>query len=273
MIHNNAVLVDLHIGVWTGRKMDKRVADQIDASNNTKAKAGNYHKKLLAGTAALDDLHNLVGRIRIWHYDNTLPWSDNGARALPMVNFFTYKEQLSKYKQEFIDCADKFYAAYPNLVSAAAFSLSTLFNSNDYPDVETLRRKNYFHAVFSPIPASGDFRVDIPDEYRNELEQLSRQREEAAMKDLWDRLYSCLKPISEKLAGAEKQIFRDSLIGNAVELCSMLTKLNVTNDPKLEQARQEVERVLSGLDPKDLRKDNGLRLDTKARVDQILSMF
>ena len=273
MIQNTSVLVDLHIGVWTGRKMDKRVAEQIDANNNTKAKAGNYHKKLLAGTEALDELHALVGRVRLWHYENTLPWSDNGARLLPMVNFFEYKEQLSKYKQEFTECAEKFYEAYPSLVSAAAFTLAGLFNSNDYPDVESIRRKNYFHAVFSPVPASGDFRVDIPDEYRKELEDISRQREEAAMKDLWERLHGCLKPISEKLAGAEKQIFRDTLISNALDLCNMLSKLNVANDPKLEQARQDIAKVLSGLDPKDLRKDDALRLDTKARVDQILSMF
>lgn len=273
MIQNSSVLVDLHIGVWTGRKMDKRVAEQIDANNNTKAKAGNYHKKLLAGTAALDDLHNLVGRIRVWHYENTLPWSDNGARILPMVNFFDYKAKLTEYKQEFTDCAETFYAAYPSLVSAAAFTLSGLFNSGDYPDVDSIRKKNYFYAVFSPVPSSGDFRVDIPEEYRKELEEIGKQREEAAMKDLWDRLHSCLKPISEKLAGAEKQIFRDSLINNAVELCSMLTRLNVTGDPRLEHARQEIEKALLGLDLKDLRKDNALRLDTKARVDQILSMF
>lgn len=273
MIHDNSVLVDLHIGVWTGRKMDKRVSAQIDANNNTKAKAGNYHKKLLAGTAALDDLHSLVGRVRTWHYENTLPWSDNGARLLPMVNFFEYKEQLSKYKQEFAECSEKFYAEYPNLVSAAAFALAGLFNADDYPSVDSIRNKNYFHAVFSPVPASGDFRVDIPDEYRKELEDISKQREEAAMKDLWDRLHDCLRPISEKLAGAEKQIFRDTLLGNALELCGMLTRLNITNDPKLEQARQDIEKVLSGLDPKDLRKDDALRLDTKARVDQILSMF
>jgi hypothetical protein len=105
------------------------------------------------------------------------------------------------------------------------------------------------------------------------LEEISKQREEAAMKDLWDRLHWCLKPLSEKLAGTEKQIFRDSVVTNALELCSMLTRLNVTNDPRLEHARQEVEKALVGIDTKELRKDNALRLDTKARVDQILSMF
>ena len=58
MIQNSAMLVDLNISVWTGRKMDKKVSDEIDASKNTKARAGNYHKKLLAGTQKLEQLQS-----------------------------------------------------------------------------------------------------------------------------------------------------------------------------------------------------------------------
>lgn len=273
MIQNSAVLVDLNIGVWTGRKMDKRVSEQVDTSNNTKARAGNYHKKLLAGTKALDQVHSVVNAIRTWHYENTLPWSDNGQRLLPMANFFDYKAMLSQYQQQFNQAVEEFYSQYDTLVTAAAFSLGTLFNADDYPTVTQIRSKNYFQVGFSPIPDSGDFRVDIPEEYRRELEETSQKRIDAAMKDTWDRLHECLKHMSDKLAGVEKQIFRDSLVTNAVELCGMLTKLNVTNDPKLEQARCELEKALVGVDAKELRKDDLLRMDTKKRVDQILSMF
>jgi predicted secreted Zn-dependent protease len=79
--------------------------------------------------------------------------------------------------------------------------------------------------------------------------------------------------MSDKLAGTEKQVFRDSLVTNATDLCSMLTKLNVTNDPKLEQARQQLEKALIGVDAKELRKHDAVRVDVKARVDEILSMF
>jgi hypothetical protein len=79
--------------------------------------------------------------------------------------------------------------------------------------------------------------------------------------------------MSEKLSGADKQIFRDSLVTNTTDLCEILTRLNVTNDTKLEEARREVEKALVGLTATDLRKDTALRLDTKKRVDEILSMF
>jgi hypothetical protein len=56
-------------------------------------------------------------------------------------------------------------------------------------------------------------------------------------------------------------------------MCDLLTKLNVTNDTKLEMARKKLESALVGVTPKDLRDDDALRLDTKAKVDEILSMF
>ena len=49
MFNQSAVLVRLNISTWTGRKLDKRVSDEIDLSKNTKTRAGNYNKHLLAG--------------------------------------------------------------------------------------------------------------------------------------------------------------------------------------------------------------------------------
>jgi len=68
-------------------------------------------------------------------------------------------------------------------------------------------------------------------------------------------------------------VFRDSLVGNAVQLCDLLTRLNVTSDPKLETCRKKLESVLSGVSAGDLRDDDDLRLDVKSKVDAILSMF
>jgi len=79
--------------------------------------------------------------------------------------------------------------------------------------------------------------------------------------------------MSDKLAGQEKQIFRDSLVDNAVEMCELLTRLNVTNDSKLESCRKKLEIALVGVDAGDLRKFDEVRLDVKSKVDEILSMF
>jgi len=60
---------------------------------------------------------------------------------------------------------------------------------------------------------------------------------------------------------------------NAVELCGLLTKLNITNDPKLEEARKALESTVCNVDIKDLRKDVGARIEITTQVNDILSRF
>jgi len=276
MIQDSAMLVDLNISVWTGRKQDKKVSEEIDVAKSTKGKAGNYHKKLLSGTR-LDEVQKLVGSIRVWHYEQSLPWSDGGSHLLPMKNFFDYKQRLGEFETQYVEAVEEFLKEYPTLVSAAAFQLGDLYNAEEYPDVEKLRDKFRFRYVFLPVPEIGDFRVDVNEEHKakivKQFESFYESKLSEAMSDAWDRLHDCLSKMSEKLAGQDKQIFRDSLVNNAVDLCSLLTKLNVTNDSKLETARKQLESALIGVTPKDLRDDDDLRRDTKAKVDEILSMF
>lgn len=287
-IQSSSVLVELSISTWTGRKQDKQVAEEIDIVKNTKAKAGNYMKRLLAGTPHLENVQKLVTGMRVWHYEQTLPWSDGGARLLPMKNFFDYKSKLSSYESQFNDAVESFLVDYPTLVSAAAFQLGDLFNHEEYPDVYKIRDKFKFRYVFMPVPDANDFRIDMNEEHKAELEEQYKtfydNKLSEAMKEAWDRLYECVAKMSNKLADAPTprvtkdgevytQIFRDTLITNAVDLCALLTKLNVTNDPKLEAIRKRLEIAVSGVEPKEIRDNNTIRLDVKTKVDEILSMF
>jgi len=55
-IHTSAMLVELNISNWTAKKLDRRVSEDVDAANETKARSGNYNKNLLAGTQVLDSI-------------------------------------------------------------------------------------------------------------------------------------------------------------------------------------------------------------------------
>jgi hypothetical protein len=69
------------------------------------------------------------------------------------------------------------------------------------------------------------------------------------------------------------RIFRDSLMENATELIAMLKHLNITQDPKLELARAELEASIKGYDVSDLRESFIAREAVKQKVDLILSKF
>jgi len=279
MISNSAMLVDLNISMWTGRKMDKKVSEEVDVSKGTKARAGNYHKKLLAGSDKLDKIQKLVTAVRTWNYNNTLPWSDGGSRLLPMKNFFEYKAMLNNFEQQYNQAVDEFLHEYPQLVSTSAFTLGAMFDRNEYPEAEQLRNKFGFKYVFFPVPDAGDFRIDVEEQAKAELQQQYKSYYETklaeAMKDAWTRLHDTLKHLSERMdyTDENKKKFWDSTITNATELCSLLSNLNVTNDPKLEEARQKLEKALSGVKPEDIRESEAIRSNVKSKVDEILNMF
>lgn len=288
-IQNASMLIDLNISTWTGRKLDKRVSEEIDHAKGTKVKAGNYNKQLLAGADKLAEVQKIVSQIRAWHYEQTLPWSDGGSRLLPMKNFFDYKNTLASLEQEFEAAVRDFLKEYPQLVSNSAFALGALFDRNEYPDVGDIEHKFKFRYAFMPLPEAGDFRVDCGDSVKQELEAQYKEfydnKLKEAMTDMWNRLHETLTHMSDKLANSEQprklkngeavhtKIFRDSMVENAVELCGLLTKLNVSNDTQLELARQKLEKAIHGVDAKTLRDSDEVRLSVKKQVDDILSAF
>jgi len=276
-IASSAVLIDLNISVWTARKLDKNVSKEIDINKNTTIKAGNYNKHILAGSDQLEKITKLAGEIREWHGRQTLPWSDTGTRLLPMSNFFDYKQQLGVYEAEFQSRINTFIYEYPNIILGMAFKLGKLFDRSEYPETDKIAHKFNLKYTIMPVPETKDFRVDIADDIRNEMQQEYQKayegRVEAAMSDAWSRLHTTLEHMVDRLSGDDKKIFRNSLVDNALELTNLLTKLNVTKDPKLEQARQALEKSLVGVSADDLRDSQGARSVVLSKVNAIMEMM
>jgi len=276
-IASSAVLIDLNISVWTARKLDKNVSKEIDINKNTTIKAGNYNKHILAGSDQLEKITKLAGEIREWHGRQTLPWSDTGTRLLPMSNFFDYKQQLEVYEAEFQSRINTFIYEYPNIILGMAFKLGKLFDRSEYPETDKIAHKFNLKYTIMPVPETKDFRVDIADDIRNEMQQEYQKayegRVEAAMSDAWSRLHTTLEHMVDRLSGDDKKIFRNSLVDNALELTNLLTKLNVTKDPKLEQARQALEKSLVGVSADDLRDSQGARSVVLSKVNAIMEMM
>ena len=281
-IATSAMQVELNISCWNARKLDKKVSEEVDTAKNTKVKAGNYHKHLLAGNPHLDAVVKYAAKVRLWNTQQTIPWSDSGTRIVTMENLFNggYKRQLDDHKIEFERLAANFISVYPTLISAAAFQLGDLFDRDEYPEVESVAKKFKFKYSLIPIPTSGDFRIDIAEQAKAELvadyERQFTERLNNAMRDVWDRLYDCLSHMSERLASddeGKRKVFHGTLLTNAQELITLLSRLNVTNDPKLEQARRDLEAALVNTDISSLKDSDYVRENVKAKVDDILKRF
>ena len=276
-----AMLVDLNIAIYSGRKQDRATQAEVTlAKGSGSKKAASVYKNLFAECKELDAITKFQARARSEHYRLTLPWNDRGARLLPTVSLLDYKQVMNRYQQEFQLLVDAFLLKYSTLVAAAAFQLGTLFDRNEYPDSAQVARRFRMDLAFVPLPTSGDFRLDVESEVQRELmEQYDRRLEEqlaSATKDSWTRLYEALSRLSDRLTVSEdgkKKIFHDTIVTGAVELCELLTAMNITNDPLLTSAQRQLQDVLLGVTAKELREEDGTRVLTKQKVDQILSAF
>ena len=281
-IASSAVLVELNISVWTANKLDKGATDSVLASNSASKDSAQVRKNLMAGTDKRKKIADYAAKVRLYHNQTTLSWSDKGARLLPTSLFMDYKQNMNVYQRNMNTMIEDFYANYADLIDLAKHHMGDLFNPYDYPSIDELRNKFGFRLVFSPLPEGGDFRLDIP---KADMEELGQQYESAfndrlkdAMREPWEKLHKTLIHISEKLTDVEgddetKKRYHDTLITNAQELCGLLTHLNVTKDPMLETARRSLELTMLGVDIEAIKESPDVRSSVKAKVDDILKKF
>lgn len=283
-ISSSAVLVSLNLSVWPASKLDREATDKVITDNNANAHAGKFMKDLFAGTSLRKDIEKYAANCRVRHLRMTLPWADKGERLLTTALFMEYKQFINDAEQRFNELCDRFFAAYPQLLADAPTNLKGLYKAEDYPSLEEARGRFGFRYVFSPLPEAGDFRLDVNNADLEELKHKYARDYDArlveAMREPWQRLHNVLTAMSAKLKddevdadGNTKKRYHETLVTNATDLCDLLTKLNITNDPQLEAARKQLEVTMLGADIEAIKESPAVRESMKSKVDAILDKF
>ena len=280
-ISKAALLVSLNISLYSGRKQDKDTqAEIVSAKGSGSTRAASVYKNLFTDCKELEAITKFQSKVRNRHYQLTLPWNDAGLRLLPGASLMDYKAEMTTAEGHFQYLVGEFLNKYDTLVAAAAFKLGALFDRNEYPTREHVQGRFRFDIDLMPMPTSGDFRVDIENQMLSELQQQYETRVQqqvlAAQKDAWDRLYTVLDRLKDRLTLNEdgtRRTFHATTVTNAQDLCEALTALNISKDPKLEAARKQLEDALNGVDPETLRKSDGERYTVLTNVSNIMEAF
>ena len=271
---SSAMLVEVNISHWAGRKKDKRASVDVVHSNHATAGVASVNKKLLANSDTLRAIQTHVTAARNLHTNMTMPWSNSGLRLLPTVQYFKYSQAMSQMQNEFDKLVDGFLQSYNDEVVDVQLKLGDLFSHDDYPTVESLERKFAFRTNYMPLPDAGDFRVDVGNDALREIKETYANfyatQYNTAMNDVWTRLHKALTSMSERLdygSKEDKKIFRDSLVGNVTDMIDLLRVCNVTGSPQMSEMANRLEEAMSCVTPDALREDDTFRAETKAAVD------
>jgi hypothetical protein len=279
-ISSSAMLVDLSIGTWTARKLDRKVTDEVNTVKNASAGASRVNKNLLHGVDHLDRIIKYAASVRNWMYSKTLPWSDYGPRLIPTQAFFDFKQELDAHQKEFETMVQNFLHFYPTLISTQAFKLGAMFNRDEYPTVEEIEHKFRFNVSYLPVPTAGDFRVDVGseamEELRSQYEAEYARRWEGAVADIRTRLIDNLKHISDRLSSGEegeRKRFRNNILENFAETIATVRQLNITKDEAINALVEQSEKVIANVTIDEVKENDTVRADVRSKVDSILDAF
>lgn len=268
-ITDKAMLVSLSIRQWTARKYDRKITEEVNHTHQAKD-AGRFNK-LLIEKKRLSPIQSASNKIRIFHYENTLAWADEGDRLLPVANFFDYSQKINLLKDEFEQAVNDFIGDYDLIVKEAQANLNGLFNPLDYPS--DIRDRFGIKFSFMPVPDSQDFRVtvskDVLEEMKRTLNEEVTSRLDNATESLRYKIREQLTYMRDKLADPNS-IFRDSLFGNVESLVELAPKLNVTGNKVIENLTIGMRDVL--VDPQAVRENVSLRANLVSKLNDLLTL-
>lgn len=283
-ISTRAMLVNLSIGIYSSSKTDKAVTEDVTRQHNAAADAGRFNKKLL-DKKAMAEIKGVCTRARQYHYENTLPWSNEGPRILPTARFAAYDKEMRTIKDDFDIAIKNFIVEYPDYVKDAESRMGSLFLAEDYPSAGDVGEKFTWVLDILPLPSSNDFRVelskDVTDHLKKEMDTRNEETVRKATLSVWQRAFDSISHVVNKLEDYKVVIgtdgkskvenaFRDSLINNVAGLAELLPALNIANDPKLNKLADDLKNRLTSHSPDDLRKDESLRTSTAKDARKIL---
>ena len=282
-IANSAVLVRLNISVWGASKRNKDLENEVAANKNADPRAMRMYDNLMVGSTGHKDIQLHAAKSRLWHNTMTLPWDERGYRICPTSIFLDYKSQHNLKKATFDNMVSKFEQKYESYRDIAKEYRGDVFNEEDYPPVHEVMGKFAWNFVVAPVPESGHLCIDLPAQEMEELKascdaEVERKVAEAA-KENEKRLLKELQGISAKCTDTgndeddDKKRWHDTFVTNPLQLCRMLKHMNLTNDPKVEEARQRLVDIMVGK-TKDMFKDSPtVRKEVKEEVDSIINSY
>lgn len=279
-LSEKAMLVRLKRGQFNANITDKDATDIVEGATGVKH-AGKYKKQLFAASLRFTGLRRAYDELYAYHQAHTLPWTDNGPRLLPSSMYFEYTAKIRSLRGMCDGFLKEFLSYYDLEVASDKHRLGSMSKASDYPEASEMQKRFYHDVQFQPVPAAGDFRVEIDPEDRESMERALSDAEAGMARSLVEQLIEPLKNAAERLAvpiGEKGSVFRDTLIENVLEVCERLPKLDITGDPLLAAKLKEVREIATRYnDPKVLRESVDVRAHAaeaiQSTVDDLMTTF
>lgn len=239
-LQDSAVLSWLHMARWTARCYDAEASAYVHSEFQTDDDAGRFNKQLMPASW-VRPIERFINATRREHYKMTLPWLDNGSRMLPVKMIFDYSEVISSRRDKWDALVKTALDEYPIILEEKR-RLGRLYHEDDFPTMKQLTKKFRFEHVLHPIPTSTDFRIEVNELEKKNYETKLAEVTQNAVQDVYKRIHKVVNHLRERLNEPDPERLHASMLHNVTDLVDILPKLNITNDPTLDELRHRLER-------------------------------
>jgi hypothetical protein len=180
---------------------------------------------------------------------------------------------MTTLKAELAEAVATLKEHYEELKSAARERLGRLFNPADYP--ESLNGLFAVDWDFPSVEPPEYLRQLSPELFRQESQRVTARFDEAvrlAEEAFTAELAKLVSHLTERLSGQEDgkpKIFRDSAIENLNDFVQRFRALNVGSSEQLEQLVGQVQAIIRGVEPRQLRDIHSLRQQVATQLSGV----
>lgn len=263
---------------WLGTRKSLTTEQKNQAADSFGAEG----KFLSAGKKLLDTSHPafkavtaIKGRCQGYWRAISLPYPEPGIRLIPQRTLGDFDRQISSFQEELSAAVEELDRHYGDLRSAARRRLGGLFDPSDYP-VSLLGLFGIEHEYPSVEPPNY-LRQLNPALYEQECQRLRARFDKAvqlAEQAFIEELSKLVEHLGERLSGdtdGKPKVFRDSVVTNLGEFFDRFRTLNVQSNEELDELVQRAQRMMSGVEPQQLRDNAALRQRVATQLSSVQS--
>lgn len=267
-IRDRAILVQVTPRGFTTSRYDKSATKEFESYAGA-VDAGKFHKDLFT-KEEMADVIKVQGLARTVHYKYSLQWVEGGLRIMPTAVWDDFTKEINEVQDELDKAVRKMVDKYDELMANAKRRLGKkMFNIEEFPTKRELKERFRILVKVFPVPDKDDFRADIPEDAIENFVDTNREQHDKAVGQLWIRFRTVLEHAVEQLSKKEGKLF-ESVIENIRALTELLPKLNIVNDPKLNELVEMADEAYAKITITQLRESPKKRKKKAKETKEIL---
>ena len=282
VLKNKCLMVKLNRKKINRNKMDKALGQALrDEKDVSDASALRVNKSIFTKEAT-EEYMKIYAECSKYFYNVTLPWDDKGYRLLDVRMYKDFIKKMKHFTTKYRAAVLNFIDHIHDHIEGSKGMLNKAFNPADYKFLasnggdnnEMLLEQFTLDVEYDVVTNGDDLRAVLTETDREVVAEQINKQAVAKFAKANEHIIICLKDcvyaIHERLC-KETNVFRDTLIGNLEELCDLIPKMNISNDPAIDALAATAKLKLTKWEPQVLRDDPEARKEVDKEAKDILN--